>query len=618
MRDSMPMLVMPDWLRRSVILCLLSTVLLWAAGTGSAGAQSSNPATRPPEHDRPDVRVVVDVSGSMKANDPNRLSGSALDMLVALLPGGISAGVWTFGERVDNPLPLAPVDSAWREDASDLPPALQNYQQYTDVEAALRTASAVDGNGQRHLILLTDGVIDLPPTRGAKPAEDIASRARVLDAMAPDLVRQGVVVHAIAFSAGADVAMVERLAQQTGGLAAVVETPQALLGAFLDIVERIFPAEQVPLDDDGSFVIDANANDFSALVFHRPSEGEIALIAPDGTLYSYDNAPDEISWQHEPRFDLIRVPDALPGEWRIEGAMGANSRITVSGELRLVTGTLPSTLYAGFEVPLEAWLESPEGMSAPEGLTVTATLSGEDLESPGETRLQSDGKRFSGRLPAPTGIGNARLVIDAHGEGFHRQRVQAVNILPAIGAVLSDDGRRVELVAEHPRLNRDNTELFGDLLGVSLVAEPVGHQRWEIVLPQINERLRQPLRIQARASMADGVQRWTLPTLWINADGSVSIDRAAAGPTLVGERLVQQADSASGQGAAPEALADRFVELVNNPRSAMGWIMSLWSTLKAHITDLRVWLGLTVLVLLWVAWRRWRRASGPVREEPRV
>ncbi|SHL33999.1 TIGR03503 family protein [Halomonas cupida] len=611
-----PMVAMPHWLSRTVTLAVMSAVLLWVGGPGSAHAQIPASSTA---QERPDVRVVVDVSGSMKANDPNRLSSSALDMLVALLPGEVSAGIWTFGERVDNPLPLAPVTAEWRENALRLPPALQNYQQYTDIEAALRTASAVDGNGWRHVVLLTDGVIDLPSTRGTKPAIDIASRARVLDAMSPDLVRQGVVVHAIAFSAGADVAMVERLAQQTGGLAAVVETPEALLGAFLDIVGRIFPAEQVPLDDDGSFVIDDSVNDFSALVFHDPDDGDITLVAPDGTRYSRDNVPDEISWQHEPRFDLIRVPDAQQGEWRIEGAMGANSRITVSGDQRLVTGALPSTLYTGFEVPLEAWLESPEEATAPEELTVTATLSGEAFKAPVNATLQRRGKHFSGMLPAPTAIGNARLVIDARGESFHRQRVQAVNILPAIGAVVSDDRRHVELVAEHPGLNRGNTVLSGDLLGVPLVVEPVGRQRWEIALPETDEQLRQPLVIEGQATLDGREHRWKLPTLWLNADGSVSIDRAAAGPTLVGERLTQQAEEAAGQRSA-EALADRFVELVNNPRLVVDWARQTWPTVKTRATDPRVWIGLAVLVLVLVVWSRWRRrrASGPTREEPHV
>lgn len=615
-----PMVAMAHWLGRTFTVSVMSVALLCVEGLSSAHAQNVASTAM---QDRPDVRVVVDVSGSMKANDPNRLSGSALNMLVALLPDGVSAGIWTFGERIDNPIPLAPVTDDWRQNALQLPPALESYQQYTDIEAALRMASAEEANGWRHVVLLTDGVVDLPPRRGTKPAADIASRKRVLDALAPDLARQGVAVHAIAFSEDADVALVERLSQQTGGLASVADTPEELLGAFLDIVERIFPADQVPLDD-GRFVIDDSVNDFSALVFHPLGDDEVTLVAPDGTRYSADNVPPRVSWQHQPRFDLIRIPDAQHGEWRIEGAVGPKSRITVSGNMRLVTSALPSTLYAGFDLPLEAWLEFGEEAAPPDKLEVTASLSGEDFETPIEISLERQGEHFVGRLPAPTVTGNARLVIDAVGDGFHRQRVQAVNILPAIGAVVSSDRRSIELVAEHPRLNRGNTILSGDLLGTPLTAEAIGRQRWEVMLPETNEQLRQPLVIEAQATLDGRQLRWRLPTVWLNADGSVGIDRAAAGPTLVGERFAQQATDAADQQRSADALADRFVELVNNPQLIVDWGRNVWPTvesqLKERSRDPRVWIGLAVLVVLLVVWRIWRRrrATEPAREEPHV
>ena len=46
----------------------------------------------------PDVRLVIDVSGSMKQNDPNNLRQPAVELLVQLLPEGSKAGVWTFGK----------------------------------------------------------------------------------------------------------------------------------------------------------------------------------------------------------------------------------------------------------------------------------------------------------------------------------------------------------------------------------------------------------------------------------------------------------------------------------------------------------------------------------------
>jgi len=44
----------------------------------------------------PDVRVVIDISGSMKKNDPNYLRRSALELLIQLFSQGSKAVVWTF------------------------------------------------------------------------------------------------------------------------------------------------------------------------------------------------------------------------------------------------------------------------------------------------------------------------------------------------------------------------------------------------------------------------------------------------------------------------------------------------------------------------------------------
>ena len=46
---------------------------------------------------KPDVRLLIDISGSMKQSDPENLRAPALDLIVRLLPEGSRAGVWIFG-----------------------------------------------------------------------------------------------------------------------------------------------------------------------------------------------------------------------------------------------------------------------------------------------------------------------------------------------------------------------------------------------------------------------------------------------------------------------------------------------------------------------------------------
>lgn len=557
---------------RQYVRCLI----LWAVGLAVCLAAQAGNAQAVEE--RPDVRVIIDVSGSMQENDPEQLSTSALELLVSLLPWGVSAGVWTFGEQVDNPLPLGRVDAAWRDEALALSPALQPNQPHTDIEAALREAATAQANGWRHLVLLTDGMIDLPPARGAKPGIDDQSRQRLVEELAPAFADQGVVVHAVAFSDQVDLALMERVSQLTGGLSSTVQSPESLLGAFLDIFERIFPADQVPLID-GRFTIDPDVESFSALLFHEPDDGPITLVAPDGSTYLAERHADDMRWQVEPRFDLIRVPNPQPGEWRLEGETGGESRISVSSPLALRTNDLPTTLYLGFEVPVEAWLERDGEPASEFAETLDVFMELHDSQGEVQTAIQlqpRDG-RFAGVLPPPALTGNSRLVIRAEGENFHRQRIQAVNVLPAIGLAHQPSADRVLLVAEHPRLDRDNTELSGELQGQTLQAEAVGPTRWHLPLPEIDDDIRLPLLVTARITLDGETREIRLPRLLLNPDARIGIDLAnELGPTLTAERLADEA-SAEDAAASPDDAADRFVAIVNElPRRALALWQEGW------------------------------------------
>lgn len=603
------------WCAWLCLWCLL-TAIWWP--TSSLLAQ--------PVEEHPDVRVIIDVSGSMKANDPDQLAASALEMLVSLLPGGVTAGVWTFGERVDNALPLGEVDTAWRERALALSPVLVEYQQFTDIEAVVREAAIAPANGWRHLVLLTDGMIDLPPGRGSKPAIDVASRRTLLEALAPALAEQGVAVHGIAFSDEADLSLVERLSQLTGGLSARVENPDSLLVAFLDIVERIFPSDRVPLMA-GRFIIDPGVESFSVLAFHEPGVEPLRLIAPDGSVHLAADPPQGMRWQVQPRFDLVRMVEPRPGEWRLEGDIGDDSRVSVVSPLTLHTTGLPSTLYLGFPLRVEAWVEE-EGEPLTAGLDdIAMRVELRDLQDSlqAAVALEAGNGRYRGELPAPALTGNARLVIDARGKSFNRQRVQAMNVLPAVGAAHDPRSGRVELVAEHPRLDHHNTHLTGELAGETLVAETAGPRRWQIALPDLDEALGQPLLLSARVTLDGETRHIRLPRLLLNPEARTILDRAdLAGPTLSAERFHEDLDPDHG---AEEDAADRFVAMVN---ALPGKAMKLWQEgapglqrLAATLArDPRFWAGAAfglVLLLAVLFARSLRRSRGsPQREEPHV
>lgn len=523
-----------------------------------------------------DVRVVIDVSGSMRQNDPDQLAASALELLVALLPNGIHGGIWTFGETVDNPLPVTPVDAGWRQQALALRQALVDYQPFTDIEAAVRAASGDADNGPRHLILLTDGMIDLPAEGQNKAARDEASQRRLSDELTPQLAEEGVVIHAVAFSPEADLPLVELLGQRSGGLAALAESPDELLRAFLDIFDRIFPGDRVPLND-GRFTIDDQVESFSALLFHDPDSPPLTLVGPDGQRYSRDEHPDAMRWQSESRFDLITVPAPAEGEWRVEGPISLDSRVSVASTLTLRTAELPATLYIGFELPIEAWLDLDGDVLAspawPDDLRLRAELQDLTGNVQAATRLAPDDQRFHGVLPAPTLPGNARLVIDADSVRFQRQRVQAVNVLPAIAAELDEAVSQVSLRAEHPQLNVDNTQIRAELQGEALEVEAQDDRHWQIALPELPDETSLPLLLSATVTLNDQRLELSLPRLVLNPQARIGVDATQRDTAGLQAEALEEVPVEEHQPLPEPDITERLVSAINQlPQQAQ----ALW------------------------------------------
>ncbi|SHF05992.1 TIGR03503 family protein [Modicisalibacter ilicicola DSM 19980] len=574
---------------------------LFLLGTTCSWAQES-----------PDVRLVVDVSGSMKQNDPNRLSGSALELLVSLLPSGVTGGLWTFGSEVTNPLPSSTVDQAWRERALALKPALVDYQQFTDIERAVREAArASSGAGERHLILLTDGVVDIPAARDDKRRQDTASRKRLLDDVVPRLAEEGVVIHTVAFSPDVDQSLVRQMASTTGGLATVAETPEALLRAFLDVIDRIFPVDQVPLEED-TFAIYRQVDAFSALLFHGPDAPPLALIGPDGKRYTAEDHPEDIQWQAQGRFDVITIPDPETGEWQIEGRIGRDSRINVDSSLSLRVEELPTVLYMDFSTRLEAWVENQGSPltadSEPDNLVLRAELENAQGQVEQSVRLERTNDHFAGSLPAPDFVGSGRLLLTAISGDFVRQRQQAVSVRAAVSARVDESANRVLLHAEHPRLRDDNTRIRARLQGQELPVDTVDHRDWRIELPELDPDITVPLELTATVTLEGETRVLELPTLHLNADaargvGSVRLDREG----LSGESLQPAASEEEPEASLADRVGDNLSRIANTvPR-----------LVREHRDDPAGWMAIATGVILILIVLLWRRRAAYRRRRPR-
>ncbi len=89
-----------------------------------------------------DVRVLIDVSGSMKKNDPANLRLPALRLLVGLLPPDSTAGVWTFGTRAEPLIRPGVTNDKWKAEARKASTKIHSKDMFTNIGLALEAAIA--------------------------------------------------------------------------------------------------------------------------------------------------------------------------------------------------------------------------------------------------------------------------------------------------------------------------------------------------------------------------------------------------------------------------------------------------------------------------------------------
>ncbi|MAE34389.1 MAG: hypothetical protein CMH97_03865 [Oceanospirillaceae bacterium] len=425
------------------------------------------------ERPAPDVRIVIDISGSMKETDPENLRRPALNLLTELLPEGARAGVWTFGRYVNMLVPLGTVDEAWRQKARAASGDISSVGLNTNLVDALdRALYEATQNSQfdQTVILLTDGRIDMD-TSGGDPdtAANTAARERLISAVLPEYMSKNVRIHTLALSDAADVSMLGQLAMETDGLALKAHTNDELMPAFLKAFDRAVPSEQVPLVGN-TFNIDPSVNEFTALIFRAASSKPTELVSPSGLRISQNSAATsaDVRWHHDLNFDLITVKSPEDGEWAADADVAPDSRVQILSDLKLKVTGLPGSLFSGVPVQLEMSLEN-EGetvdeetilqltdvslqVTAPDGRTGSKLLS--DPES-----LPVDGifRETLSRLNQP---GEYRLEINAQGRTFERKQVLTATLAePMRVEVEPDVNQQILNVRVYPQSDLVDTSL---------------------------------------------------------------------------------------------------------------------------------------------------------------
>ncbi|WP_150913269.1 vWA domain-containing protein [Marinobacter halotolerans] len=321
-----------------------------------------------------DVRIIVDISGSMKENDPRNLRQPAVRLLARMIPAGAEAGVWTFGQWVNMLVPHGTVDEAWRQNALALSEKINSVALRTNLGEALEKASD-DWIGGADLsntdfILLTDGRVDI----SGDPEVNAKERERILGPLLDRLTARGATLHTVALSEEADLKMLEALATESGGHFSLASSAEGLNQAFLKSLNAAVPQDQIPLTDEG-FTVDQGVEEFTALIFWGENETSatraLTLTNPGGERFTQGAAPGNMRWAAETGYDLITVTDPQAGQWQIDGELGEGSRVTVVSDLRMVVSPIPPTFNPDEPIALKiAFFEEDSRIQDPDFLKV--------------------------------------------------------------------------------------------------------------------------------------------------------------------------------------------------------------------------------------------------------
>lgn len=465
-----------------------------------------------------DVRVVVDISGSMKKNDPNNLRAPAVRMLVGLMPEQARAGVWTFAKMVNMLVPWKPVNDDWRETAIEKSGQIHSLGLYTNIEQALTKATAnqkrKNSKFRRSMILLSDGFIDLQA--GNKTSQQ--SRQRILDVVVPKLKKTNIAVHTIALSDNADHELLKALSMATDGWYQRADTAEDLQRIFLHLFEKATQRDTVPLADN-QFKIDDSVTEMTVLAFRQKDTTASTLTLPDGSKLTQADQSESVRWQHDTNYDLITLDKPMAGQWQINAALDPDNRVMVVTDMKLQTTDLPNNVLVGEKFDFEATLtEKGEVISRDEFLNLVD----------GELRQNINGETAAlelTRLPEQSiyraTLGNKfrdgrhDVIVTMKSATFERQRRQTINVIAAPINVEVEQleqqtrSHRIQIQADARLINPDTLTI------TALLREEDGSEwpydmlktddnNWRLTLTDLADQQTYELSLQLRGETPEG------------------------------------------------------------------------------------------------------------------
>jgi len=347
--------------RNTVIRILLTALTLCSVAVPSAVAQGAMPTG---------IRVilVLDMSGSMKCNDPTDLRFTAARMFLSLLDEGDAAGIIIFSTK-SQPLTDGLVTIRGPADKVELVGRLKAVPAdgWTDVKAVFGDVSkmlqdARPGGRETVVVFLTDGRPEIRNPYTGYESDTLA------------LIRSlGVPVLAIALTSAAQTPFLNRVAAQTGGLVVPADEAPDLVDAYLEILGQIkdrtvIGIGQVSAPGSAPLRLDpalAPYLETASFVVGKPESVAATLLGPGGKEVQPGNPGVVFALLDDPRFAVVTVASPPGGDWkfRLDGTGKVQARAIIRSRLRMKVASPQRFHEAGQPMAIAVHLteERPDG-----------------------------------------------------------------------------------------------------------------------------------------------------------------------------------------------------------------------------------------------------------------
>ncbi len=482
-----------------------------------------------------DVRILIDVSGSMKKNDPQNLRIPALDMVVELLPPESKSGVWTFAKYVNMLVPHKSVDDPWREQAKQQTGKIHSNGLFTDIEQVMNRATKnltqPDKSSRRSVILLSDGLVDINPE--AQP--NIDSKQRILKEVVPRLKQADIAVHTIALSDASDQALLREIALETDGWYEQVDNAQQLQRVFLHLFEKAAERDTVPIEDN-QFMIDDSVTEMTLLVFRRADAVPTQLVMPNQTILTHETENEAVRWlHHEAGYDLITIANPDVGEWSIQAAFDPDNRVMILTDLQLQTTELPNNIVIGENVDFDINLTNKGDVIEREQFLdlLDVTISHENEVSDIVTENLNETVRqgiYRTQVGDTFESGRNDVVTTVKSATFERQRRQSINVVAMpfsinMEQLLEQETRthRLTLVPDSSLVNTQKMTIAAMLMSEdgnewSYDVMPAEDNTWQLTLTELEPNKTYTVNVQIKTETLTG------RTLFLQPDAMVLTD----------------------------------------------------------------------------------------------